>query len=198
MAQVTIELRHLLEMSNFELFDFEYPITDQTWKETFEDLFKDYFYFHEILETPDYFKHRLKTKLKMIIPRYNELYNSTLFELEPLLSRKLTETIEEDNITTGSQSNSGTSTVDNDSTSTDYPQHTNILDDIASGREVQKGNSTSSNNNNYNDSKTKDYQRIIEGFEGSQSELLKSYRETIININEMLINELKTLFILVY
>lgn len=221
MAKITMELRHLLEiMSNegLELFDFDYPIADLTWKETFEELFKDYFYEYEIAGTPDYFKHKLKVKLKLLIPYYNELYNSKLFEINPLLTKKITETLDENRTqditdsTTDKTTSNNTSntTVENtdEGTRTDYPEHTIITEDLPSGKtkETSNGSTTGSTDGtvDYISDKTNtqnntiDYTKVIEGFEGNQNELLRSYRENIININQMLINDLKTLFILVY
>lgn len=211
MAQVTIELRNVLKMKDFELFDFDYPICDSSWKREFENLFKNYFYFYEIgAETIDRFKHNLKTRLRLIMPYYNELYKSTLFELDPLLSKKIKETYSDtresnstDKVTDNSISTSNTDNND-ERVETDYPQHTNIEDDIPTNkaknsiRQNTKGKVDYSSNRNNIKKDLHDYERVIEGFEGNQNELLKSYRQNIININKLLIEDLKILFILVY
>lgn len=199
MASSTMELRHLLQMSNFTLFDFDYPISDKTWKEEFEQLFVDYFYFHEIgVETGDRFKQRLKSELRLIIPEYVELYESKLFNIDPLLTTKLNEYVTEENSTSGNQNTSGATTLENDSVGTDYPQHESVHNDIPTNRSVDKGKSSNSNQQSFNDNQVKDYKKVLEGFSGNQNELLKSYRQNIININRMIIDELKVLFILVY
>lgn len=186
-------------MNDFELFDFDYPIEDINWKNEFEKLFKDHYYFYEIgFYSIDRFKHRLKTRLNLIMPRYNELFKTTLFELHPLLSKKYEEVITETNSDSGSQDSTSNITNDNNTISTDYPQHTVIEEDIPTGKTKSEGGSDSSTNSTYDNTQTKDFKKIIEGFEGNQNELLKSYRENIININKMLIEDLKILFLLVY
>ena len=77
MAQVTIELRTLLGMTNFEMFDFTYPVTDSNWKAELERDIKNHYYFHEIgMETPDRFKQRLQSKMLEIMPYYDKLHQT--------------------------------------------------------------------------------------------------------------------------
>ncbi len=219
MAEVTIELRTVLGMENFKLFDFAYPIVDSNWKKEFEKLFIDHYYFYEIgLETVDRFKHYLKSRLNLVMPYYNELYDTTLFEIDPLITMSIKEDytdsanmnrdvgIEDNTNSTGSVNNSGSNT--DNLIETDYPQTTNIENDIPTmKRKVSAVNSdqTSSNSNtSYSssigtgESASKNYEKIIEGFSGNQSEMLKLYRDNIVNINRLLIYEFKDLFILVY
>lgn len=219
MAQVTMELRDILRMENFELFDFDYPIADLTWKKEFEQLFIDYFYFHEIgTETIDSFKHNLRTRLNLIMPYYNELYESKLFEIDPLLTSKIKEVYKDsgnlntvnttiDKTNTSNKIDSTGNSEDN-TQETEYPQTSSIETDIPSRRAKNTNATTSetintgttnytSDNESFQTSK-KDYEKIIEGISGDQNELLRSYRQNIININRLLIEDLKILFILVY
>ncbi len=199
MAQVTIELRDILRMKNFELFDFDYPIADATWKKEFEQLFIDYFYFHEIgTETIDSFKHNLRTRLNLIMPYYNELYMSKLMDIHPLLTQRIEETFTDNTTLQDNRTINVTGSYEDNFTSTDYPQTSNIETDIPTSR--TKNTNTNNSKSSFGGGQTtiKDYSKVIEGFTGNQNELLKSYRENIININKMVIDELKTLFILVY
>lgn len=219
MAQTTIELRHVVGMKNFKLFDFEYPIVDTTWKNELEKLFLDYYYFYEIgVETIDRFKHELKTRMNLIMPYYNELYLTTLFEIDPLVTTRIKEEYTDtgnSNIksnttdkTKTTNSNTVTGTAEDNTVETDYPQTTNIENDIPTRRGKNTNNNSSTSQgaggidvtsiNDITQSNMKDYQKIIEGVSGDQSELLRSYRKNIVNINRLIINELKTLFILVY
>lgn len=81
MANYTIELRDLLEDEFFTLFDFEYAFyTDQEERQRlFEQKFCDHYYFDEIgFETAARFKHNLKSRLNMVMPKYTQLYESEL------------------------------------------------------------------------------------------------------------------------
>ncbi len=215
MAQVTMELRHVLMMKNFKLFDFEYPIVDIEWKRQLEQLIKDYYYFHEIgFETIDRFKHVLKAKLNLIMPYYNDLYLTTLLDIDPLLTIHIKETLDNEKVLTDNRSidltDEGsmniTGEVTNDEVMTEYPQSSNISNDIPTQRTGDVGTSTSDTLDNRQtttrltgDQVTdNNYLKIIEGFDGNIHENLRSYRKNIININNLIIQDLKTLFILVY
>lgn len=188
MAKVTIELRNLLNNESFDLFGFDYPIEDVTWKISLEDQIKKYFYFHEIgMETVDRFKHRFMTRLQMIMPRYNQLYRSQLMVIDPLLTHFLTETLD-DNKTINS-----TGQATSDTVFTEFPEHTSIVDDIASNK------SQSQTGNTQGTTALHDYEKVIKGYQGKNvNELLASYRRNIININELIIDDLKQCFILNY
>ncbi|NCC80421.1 MAG: hypothetical protein EOM07_12565 [Clostridia bacterium] len=187
MAQVTMELRTVLQMTDFNLFDFDYECDDLTWKAKLEQQFIDTYYFNEIgQETIDRWKHHIRTKFQSIMPYYNKLYNTTLMEINPLITKRETETYEGDNASAGLSSS-----TDN-SKNFDYPQNANPATDIASSMDDNQGTLETSGNSSMN------YERIMEGFEGNQSELLKSYRENILRINTMIMKECKDLFILIY
>ena len=97
---------------------------------------------------------------------------------------------------------------EDNSTETDYPQTSSIEGDIPSRRGKNTNTNTTNSSttgdvsftsaNTVQQENMKDYQKIIEGFTGDQNELLRSYRRNIININRLLIEDLKNLFILVY
>lgn len=206
-------------MDNFELFDFEYPICDNKWKEEFESLFIDYFYFYEIgAETADRFKHNLKKRLRLIMPYYNELYKSTLFDIDPLITQKINETISDstdisdtrtkNDSQTKKDNSTSSGNTDGQTTESEYPQTSDISSDIPSKRVGSSDrvsgsvNSSGELKNNSSEqgqsTKKRDYSRTIEGVQGNQNELLKDYRKNILNINKMIIEDLKPLFILVY
>ena len=96
MAQVTVELRHLIEQTDFELFDFDYPVTDPNFKAKLEEDVTEYFYSYEIgFETPDMFKQKFRAKFRRIMSYYNDLYNTTLLEYNPLINYKMSELMEQ-------------------------------------------------------------------------------------------------------
>lgn len=186
-------------MKNFELFDFEYPIADSVWKREFEQLFIDHYYFYEIgSETIDRFKHNLKTRLNLIMPYYNELYLSKLFDINPLLTNKIVETMEDNTKLADSRTINVDGGYEDNFENTEYPQTPSIDTDIPSGRSRNRNSSNSKSSFGGSQTTTKDYRKVIEGFTGNQNELLKSYRENIVNINRLLLEDLKILFILVY
>ena len=191
MAMVTMELRTVLEIKS-DLFDFDYDITDLTWKEKLEQKIIDHYYFHEICdESIDKWQHLFRTKIQSIMGYYDELYKTTLFENDPLTNQRLEETIENEN--TGTQTVD--SSLDEDTRGSDYPQHLNPENDILSGQsKTERGE----NQTRTDDLKNKQ-QRIISGyFRMPYPELLQMHRDTILRIDRMIINELKNLFIQIY
>lgn len=187
MAQVTMELRHVLEMNEFTLFDFDYEISDLAWKKKLEEDFINTYFFNEIgKETIDRWKHYVKRKFTVIMPYYNKLYLSSLREIDPMITHRRKETYE------GHNENSGSSASTDRSKSFEYPQNANPATDIASGMDDSTSTSTTGADS------AMDYEKIIEGLDGDQNALLKSYRDNILRINEMILRECKDLFILVY
>ncbi len=190
MAIVTMELRQLLRIEEFELFDFDYPL-HQDLRNEFEETFKDYYFFYEIgSETSERFKHNLKSTLKLITPYYTKLYETTLLEMDPFITYKLREEFGEIQ-----EASSQSNTNSQDSTSrTDYPQTSNPAQDIP----TEKMDSLGSTNINSSGGSNRDYEKITEGLQGNQNELLKQYRENILDIVHKLVLHCKDLFILVY
>mgnify|MGYP000881317562 FL=1 len=192
MARVTIELRKLLEMTNFNLFDFDYPCSDANFREYLEQLIINRFYFDEIAqETPDRFLHEFRTKMNTIMPYYDQLYATTLYDADPLVTQRLHETAED--INTGTQATESKAT--GETKSSDYPQNANPMTDILSGHQHTTGQSIQTRSDNLK----RNQQKIIEGFTGiPYPDLVKKHRETLLRIGQMILAELKTLFILVY
>lgn len=84
MAQVTVELRHLLERTDFQLFDFDYE-AEPEFKASIEKAMIDHYYFYEIgSETPERFKQRFETRFRRVISYYNELYKTSKIKYDPL------------------------------------------------------------------------------------------------------------------
>lgn len=203
MAQVSMELRTVIQFPEVKLFNFDYPCDDAAWKTKLEEIFIRSYYFHEIgFETIDRFLYELETKFKLIMPYYNNLYKTTLLSIDPLITSKSNEIYKATNKVDSTSTTTDTTTATNTDQLTDYqyPQNADELTDIAAGRKVNNGSATN-NATTGNVGKTDnimDYEKIITGLSGDQSALLKSYRANIININQMIIRECKNLFILIY
>ena len=188
MAKVTIELRNLLAVQSFDLFDFDYPIEDAQWKEELEAAIIDHYFFHEIgQETPDRFKQRFSSRLRLIMPYYNELFRSKMMVLDPLLTHKLEETFEDSSVIDSTVSGNS------DNTFTEYPEHTTMVNNIPTNR--AQGNTTQ----NQGSTSTRDYKKVIQGLSGGDpNKLLTEYRKNIVNINQMIINDMKQCFVMIY
>ena len=169
MAQVTVELGKLLQLNNFELFDFSYQFDDIKFKTQLEQSVIDYYYNYEIgVETPQEFKRRFQAKWLSFIDYYNQLYNTTLLTYNPLINYKLAEALDQlatsNNLqdttasTTahGQTDNNGTDSTDQLTTS-DSTRTDNLTAQSDSTRTDMLKSSTTNSSEGTGNEKTSDY-----------------------------------------
>ena len=204
MATYTIDIYTLLKNPNFKLFDFNYSFYDEQHKEEFEEKFINYYMFNEIgFETVKRFKHYLKEKLNRIAPYYEQLYKTELRCLEGdidfMLNKDLHETINvKDKNTSKSKTNATSNTLNKES----------YLDNGNASLDLTEGNLTGVNSSDGNGITESDMtgeneqltELISKGNIGvtSSAELLKQWRQVLINIDEMIIEECRDLFMMIY
>ena len=204
MARYTIDLYTLLQDDNFKLFDFDYEFYSDEAKEDFEQKFINRYMFDEIgFETVMRFKHFLKEKLNRIAPYYKQLYQTELRCLEDdidfMLNKDLreTETIKGTN-TSNSKTKANSSTLNKES----YLDNGNASLDLTKGN--MTGISSSEGKGNTDSSQTGENEQVrtylSQGNIGitSSAELLQKWRDVLINIDEMIIEECRDLFMLIY
>lgn len=198
MAKFTTQIRSIVE-SDTDIFDFNYPIFDETYRGVLEQKIIDRYYFREIgLETVGQFKHFLKMKMNEIMPYYNKLY-----ETEGLVNVK-NYNINLDNLIT--RTNKSTSDSEGSSNSksagrdvySDTPQGklenldyaTNLTDTSGEGESSSKGTVTTMD----------EYTEHLLG-NGSMrynADILQEWRDTFLNIDVQILDELNELFMNVY
>lgn len=227
MAQVTVELRKLLT-TNFKLFDFDYQFDDPTFKEQLEQYVLDFYYDYEIgQDTPDMFKRKFVARWKRTIPYYNRLYNTTLLQYNPLINSKMSEALEQlsntSNTTDSTHTNKSDSTTTSNANShsfsdgttkaSDYPQQPIAGGDYLSGESNNLSDTTSEDSSTTTSGNTgsstdkvigagtsnSEYTKTIEGMTGTTyQELIMKERETLLRIQDQIIEEMKPCFILVH
>lgn len=205
------EVENVITQALPKIFDFDFPIFDENYREVLERKIVRHFYTREIgFETVGLWKLKLNTKLNEIMPLYNQRYKSTLLEYNPLysvnktihrggdgkLTREGTDTVKED----------GTRDINNTNKYSDTPQGTlqNLVND------TYLTNATINNTHEAPDLNTKttygttftttnDYTDTIYGLEGrNPSKMLEDFRKTFLNIDMEIINELESLFMLLW
>ena len=204
MATYTIDIYTLLKNPNFKLFDFNYSFYDEQHKEEFEEKFINYYMFNEIgFETVKRFKHYLKEKLNRIAPYYEQLYKTELRCLEGdidfMLNKDLHETI---NVKDKNKSKSKTNATSNTLNKESYLDNGNASLDLTEGN-LTGVNSSDGNGTTESDMTGENEQLtelISKGNIGvtSSAELLKQWRQVLINIDEMIIEECRDLFMMIY
>lgn len=136
-----------------KIFNFTFPIFDESYRVVLEKKILKHFYTREICEeTVGLWKLRLDTKLNEIMPFYNKLYESELLDFNPLYTANLTrkkktdydsnknenekvdETSTSNRTTTGKSTNSGEidSSSDNETIGSSKGNSENISTDLYS------------------------------------------------------------------
>lgn len=213
MAKYTTQLRTILNNQDdyFELWDFDFPLFDMNYRDALINKINNHYYMREIgSETVGLFQHYLKTKMNEIMPRMNLLYKVKLEDIDPLITYRLNEKSKRTNAgtSTGQSAStaSGNATADNVELYSDTPQG---QVDLRRGKHLttatdtsNKANSsnTSSGNSSQTVSNTEDYVRDLVGNTSgkSETELIVSYRDAIIDVDMMIIDELGELFMNIF
>ena len=217
MARYTIELRDI-ENCICYLFPKGFPFyTDnEELRTNFIQKFYDEYMFREIgFETVERFKRSLLGKLNKIMPYYTQLYHTELESKNTnfMFNKDLIETFEREvsgssEVNSNSTTNAtGTSTANSNDIMYDTPN--SRIDDITkypTQGSQGENNATSSSNGNSTTNQTGENTQsektslISKGNIGitSSAQLLKEWREVIINIDEMILNELEDLFMLFF
>ena len=217
MSKYTIELREI-ENCICYLFPKGFPFyTDsEELRLNFIQKFYDEYMFREIgFETVERFKRSLLGKLNKIMPYYTQLYHTELESknINFLLNKDLIETFEREvsgssEVNSNSTTNAnGTSTANSNDIMYDTPN--SRIDDITKyptqgsqgeNTATSSSNGTSTSNQSGENTQSEKTSLISKGNIGitSSAQLLKEWREVIINIDELILNDLEDLFMLLF
>lgn len=116
------QIATIIEAGRQGIFDFDYPIWDPSYKPVLEKKIIKHYFTREIgEETYGLWKFRLDTKLNEIMPYYNNLYESTVLEFNPLydVNYRRTHTGE------GTSTSEGTDAINGSDTNTQTNNLTN-------------------------------------------------------------------------
>lgn len=211
-----------------QVFNFEFPIFDEAYREVLCGKILKHYYTREIgQETVGLWKLFLDTKLNEIMPYYNQMYESERLNIKPFEDYKLNKTskktVNENRDKNDETKSNGSNTAEQSGTTngksydlySDTPQ--GALTGVESEeyltnarKETNEGISTanSTGSSEYEENKTstdklkgtEDYIEEITGKLGtaSYSTMLKEFRDTFLNIDMLIIDELEELFFGLY
>lgn len=232
MSKYTIQVRFICETSanltDSTGFNDVEDILDKSWNKIFSDfpIFDEkyraelckkilrHYYTREICcETVGRWKLLLSDKMKNIMPYYNQLYQSELLKINPLVSvdRCVTHagSGSETKTTNRNGTNNSTSRTDGNTNTWSYysdtPQGgidgldsndylTNATHNVGTDGTNSTLNGTTTDSETGEGNRSDKYVDTVLGYEGNQSEMLLKFRETFLNIDMLIINELKDLF----
>lgn len=206
MSKYTTSIRTLVK-NNFDFGMKDYPIFNETYRNTLNQNILHYYYNYEIaFETAELFKFHLNTTLNIIMPKYNEMYNAYIQTKNKLLDNvNLIEELKRNNtsdITNNGNSNSTSSNTSKEIIQ-DTPQGKIYQDDIdnlkwASNATHNKNDVTdnSTTNSTSTGSATEKYTKNIIGNNGNKSniQLLSDIEKNLKSIDLLIIYELDDLF----
>lgn len=180
-TRLTVELREIIE-SGVDIWDFEYDCL-YTGKDklTLEQKIIDHYYFRQIgQETVGRWLHMFRTRMREIMPYYKQLLGTVKIMEElpsPFDNVDVVETMEQTTTTTGINKFSDTPQGDIEN-----------LDNYLTNASKEDGSTTTTN------TYTKKGNQGVNTYAHDMLE----FRETLLSIDTMIINELGDLFIQVY
>lgn len=197
------DVKTIVELACPKIFDDDIPFFDEAYRLPLEKKILMHYYTREISgEVVGIWKLWLNNRMREIMPYYNQLYESTLIKFDPITTKKYTEDFHRDGSDNGATVSHGSS---NDNATSrrlysDTPQGgMNNVEDETYLTNITKNNSTANatadNNLETENNSTEDYLRSVTGYDGgSASKLLQEFRDTFLNIDVRIINELGDLF----
>jgi len=185
-----------------------YPIFDEAYRDSLTGRIIDHYWNREIgLETISMFQMNMRKKMNEIMPYYNKLYLSTQLEIDPLKTVDLSTishgTGEQTGTQTANGTNNSTNTAKSRAVNSDTPQ-TMLSDneDYATAGVDSNSQSTVEGTNeqsgNTTENSTTDSTVTSSGYQGVPGTLITMYRDSLINVDLMVIGELEELFMQVW
>lgn len=218
------KVAEIIEAARPKVFNFDYPIFDESYRKTLETKILKHYYTREIgFETVGLWQLKLDTLLNEVMPYFNQRYKSETLEFNPLydfdVTRDHTNTKEEQGSTnatgqnTSSSTDTGMQSGERKNKFSDTPQGalTNVengtylttaevdnTETNTSGSTESTSNGTTSSTSNINS--TEDFVEHVKGKQGgtSYSKMLQEYRQTMLNIDMEVIESLSGLFMLLW
>lgn len=181
---VTMELREVVK--DCDIFDRcdPFPIWDEAHRGELEKKIIEHYYFRQIgFETVGRFKFKLNTRLREIMPRFNKLYKTTLFKYNPIENYNMEEK--------GKDTRKGSS--DTLAKYSDTPQ--GELTDLKEGRYLT--NATHGTDSSTGE-EVHEFSRHGNIGVTTTQQMIEQERAIIIDLDLMIIAELKDLFIGVF
>lgn len=170
----------------------DYPIFDENYRSKLNEKILNHYYMREIgFETAGLFKRYLNVKMNEIMPYYNQLYLSAQIEFDPLETYSTNEQYERE--TTGD--NTSQDEGENKSLQNDTPMGS-LQDPFSENYATTSQKTNATNTTKLNSSENEKYSRKLSGKNDSKSnsQLLMEYRQSFLNIDMLIIEELDVLF----
>lgn len=185
-----------------------YPLYDNTYRDILNGKIVDHYWNREIgMETIDMFQLAMRRRMNEIMPAYNKLYETLKIEFDPLstidmrtvsVQDTIQNTNSSGNATSDSDTNSQSRTVTSETPQTMLSGDGDYATGAADSRTDSTGHAANEETNTASIDANANSSTDITGYQGLASDLIMRYRESIINVDRMIINELNDLFMLIW
>jgi hypothetical protein len=183
-----------------------YPIFDEAYRPILNGKIIDEYYTREIgTETIDNWLLMMRRKMDQIMPFYNQMYESTMLEFNPLLTMDIhtvgkvssagEEGVKASNTTTTETDSKGRA-VQSQTPQTQlagYEDYATGASDSVSESDVKSEGETDSNSTSKNEANTDNH---VTGFQAIPSDLINKYRSTLISVDVMILQEIQDCFMM--
>lgn len=197
MSKYTMTLAEAMQQIEGGLFNFPYEVPEE-YKPQLEERFTDFYLFHEIaFETVEEFRHYLKNRFQLLGHKYSALYITEYHDVDFINNYDMTETSTDS--TTGTMDTTATTSDKNRNVFRDTPQ--GMLENLDMyATEVTDTDNTNDMTNNSNTDTTTSHTLTRKGNIGvtTVSDMIRHYRDTLINVELEWIADCADLFMLIY
>lgn len=174
-----------------KIFDFDFPIFNEVYRTVLETKILKHFYMKEIgCETAGLWKMQLDETLNRIMPYFNKMYEAATRQIDFMVTDSMAETAKG----TGNATSTGTNDGESLDTSSDTPQ--GAVQNLRDGKYLTTANLSDSKNTTTTNSNTiNTTENFTQGYRGyAPGDLIKKYYDSLVNIDQLVIDELETLF----
>lgn len=181
-----------------------YPIFDEGYREHLNKQILDQFWNQEIgQESIDLFNFALRRKLNQIMPVYNQQYTISQIKFDPLVTVSIANlgAVNGTTDTTGTSANNSSSDAKSRTVAQQLPQTMlSANGDYATSAQDNTSNTTAAGNVSESSNVKQDQSTnsSTTGYQGNPAMLLLQYRQSLVNVDMMILDELKELFMLVW
>lgn len=185
-----------------------YEIFDEAYREKLNSRIKREFWLNEIAhETVDIFIWRLELRMDLIMPRYNRMYLAEVQNTDPLdggtASSRTRQWGDSSNDGTNTSASNGTGsgsskgrTVASDTPQTRLAGNGDYASSLSDATSENSNKSTSTSSGSTNSRSHYDNNQSSESSQrGSKAQMIAQYRQTLINVDNFIIEELRDLFL---
>jgi hypothetical protein len=206
MATFTLALKDAIDYQPTILTETlqQYPLFDEAYRPHLNQMFLDQFWNQEIgQESIDLFQHALKRKLNQIMPLYNQQYRISQIKFDPLqtVNIKNVSALTGNTVSAGDSTSDSTSNAKSRAVAQQMPQ-TMLSDNGDYATSAQDNISDTTAGGSASESSTVDQKQdttnSTTGFQGNPAMMLLQYRQSLVNVDMMILDELKELFMLIW